>query len=575
MILGLTSSLPTFKALKFGPGLNILVATRHKDSGARDTRNGTGKTSMIELVHYLLAEKRDKHDDFHKEELVEQSFEGTFKSAGKIVTISKKAGLSRDALTLNGVDISPVDLRRTLSVSWFQLTRDITDQFYSPTFGALFAYFARKERNGAFASPTQNSSKQLGWDMQVNLAYLFGLDWNLPQKLQIAKDKKKQTDMLAKMLKSGYLSGGQLDLGKMQTRLDLLEIEIGSKRDEVMSATIIDGYRTHEIEANNLAQVIKGFNEANLRDLDLLDEINHAMAEVEDADISDIEALYQEVGVFFGDKVKKRFDQVLSFHAKVASNRKAHLSKEREHANVRLSDRKSDIVHLQDQLSEKTQILRSGVAIERLSLLQSELTKLETERANLDAQIPKLRDIAEVQKKLKRSIEGLLDLIEADILERDEPRKLAVKTFGEISQFLYNEPGQLVMNRSVREAGLVIETDIAGKKSGGKNHMQVFCFDWTLAEVAQKYDRSPGFIVHDSHIFDGVDGRQIGLALNLAQKKCEELGIQYIVAMNSDDLQKIKNEEMIDDEPIFDPSPYILPTSLSDQEDGGLFGIRF
>jgi|GEM_PF-4883436 len=37
----------------------------------------------------------------------------------------------------------------------------------------------------------------------------------------------------------------------------------------------------------------------------------------------------------------------------------------------------------------------------------------------------------------------------------------------------------------------------------------------------KQQDKFPGFLVHDSHIFDGVDGRQIGLALRFAQEKCE------------------------------------------------------
>ena len=105
--------------------------------------------------------------------------------------------------------------------------------------------------------------------------------------------------------------------------------------------------------------------------------------------------------------------------------------------------------------------------------------------------------------------------------------------------------------------------------------MQVFCFDWLLVEAAKKSDCFPGFLIHDSHIFDGVDGRQIGLALKLAQSKCDQLGVQYIVAMNSDDLQKIKNEEDVSGEEIFDPSNYIMTTRLSDEPSGGLFGFRF
>ena len=45
---------------------------------------------------------------------------------------------------------------------------------------------------------------------------------------------------------------------------------------------------------------------------------------------------------------------------------------------------------------------------------------------------------------------------------------------------------------------------------------------------------NPGFLVHDSTIFDGVDERQIAKALELAAKESEGRGFQYICAINSD-----------------------------------------
>ena len=304
MIYSLRSSLPSFKSLDFNKGLNILVAERDNDSNVRDTRNGTGKTSMIELIHYLLAEKRNKNDDFHKPELTDYSFTGVFGFDNKKISISKTAGLSRDLLTFDDEDISTVDLRKKLAGSWFNLDMEISNQSYSPTFGSLFAYSVRKDRNGGFASPIYNNSKQHGWDMQINLAYLLGLDWSLPQKLQKTKEDKKQVDALLKMLRNGYLSEGQLDSGKIQTRIDLLEGMIETKRQEVRSAIVVDGYHVHEIEANRLTQLIKGLNEANLRDRDSVDEINRALEEVDDIDPVDIEALYQDVNVFFDEQVK-------------------------------------------------------------------------------------------------------------------------------------------------------------------------------------------------------------------------------------------------------------------------------
>jgi uncharacterized protein YydD (DUF2326 family) len=51
MITELSSDIETFKTLRFNGGLNILMADRHSTSTTRDTRNGIGKTSFIELLH--------------------------------------------------------------------------------------------------------------------------------------------------------------------------------------------------------------------------------------------------------------------------------------------------------------------------------------------------------------------------------------------------------------------------------------------------------------------------------------------------------------------------------------------
>lgn len=575
MIVEISSTLETFKTLKFKNGLNILVAERHESSTAKETRNGTGKTSLIELVHFLLSEKRNSEDDFHKAEIIGSKFCALFRDGGSHSIICKKSGVKSDELTKDGVTLTPKNLRKELALRWFGLSEEDSSPTYAPKFGALLAYFVRKERNGGFASPVLNSTSQQGWDSQVSLSYLLGFDWRLPQELQNKKDEKKDADTLAKMIKGGYLTDGALDVNKMQARLDLLDAEIDGKRREVSSASVVDGYREHEIVANDLTSRIRDMNEANLNDLDLIESIELSLKEVEDASITDLKDLYEQVGVYFSDRVQKRFEQVEAFHKQVAKNREIHLKRELKSAHDRLAHRKEGIIRLQTSLRDKLALLRSGIAIERLTLLQSDLNRLEAEQTDLRQQLPRFRDVESDRKRLAREISDLIDLIGQDVLEREGPRKAAVQIFAETSQYLYDEPGQLIVGKSKGVSGLSIETDIVGKKSGGKNHMQVFCFDWLLVEAAKNADRFPGFLIHDSHIFDGVDGRQIGLALSLAKVKCQQLGVQYIVAMNSDDLQKIKNEEEVSGESIFDPSDFIMDTKLSDEPTGGLFGTRF
>ena len=81
----------------------------------------------------------------------------------------------------------------------------------------------------------------------------------------------------------------------------------------------------------------------------------------------------------------------------------------------------------------------------------------------------------------------------------------------------------------------------------------------------------PGFLIHDSTIFDGVDERQIAKALELAASEAQSKGFQYICTLNSDVVpfndfsEKFRNE--------FDRFACIKLTDST--EDGGLLGIRF
>ncbi|MFG2692836.1 hypothetical protein [Kitasatospora sp. NPDC048407] len=49
-----------FRTIEFRPGLNLLVAGSVSDARATDSRNGAGKSSVIELLHFLLGARADR-----------------------------------------------------------------------------------------------------------------------------------------------------------------------------------------------------------------------------------------------------------------------------------------------------------------------------------------------------------------------------------------------------------------------------------------------------------------------------------------------------------------------------------
>jgi hypothetical protein len=76
-------------------------------------------------------------------------------------------------------------------------------------------------------------------------------------------------------------------------------------------------------------------------------------------------------------------------------------------------------------------------------------------------------------------------------------------------------------------------------------------------------------LVHDSHLFDGVDSRQVGLALSYGDLVSRSVGGQYIVALNSDEFEKAA---LAVEDPLEEA---VNPIRLTDDETGGLFGFRF
>ena len=91
-----------------------------------------------------------------------------------------------------------------------------------------------------------------------------------------------------------------------------------------------------------------------------------------------------------------------------------------------------------------------------------------------------------------------------------------------------------------------------------------------LIQLRAQYQDMPGFLIHDSTIYDGVDERQIAASMELAAEEAEKGGFQYICTINSDcvpygDFSSRFRAEFDD----------YVGIEFTDKEDGCLFGIRF
>jgi uncharacterized protein YydD (DUF2326 family) len=107
----------------------------------------------------------------------------------------------------------------------------------------------------------------------------------------------------------------------------------------------------------------------------------------------------------------------------------------------------------------------------------------------------------------------LVQRLRRDLDEQNIGVTEAITAFESISTALYEEAGSITL--SVTNGGLKPEITIQGQRSRGIQNMQVFCFDLMLMKLSAWRKLGPGFLVHDSHLFDGVDELQVAKALQL------------------------------------------------------------
>ena len=585
MIRRIASDLESFKTLSFGPGLNILLADKSEGATDRQSRNGAGKTSFVELVHFLCGSNANQKSIFRSDSLIDATFNITIQIDAKEYVV-ERCGRKPSSITIAGpgitLPIPPKSLpnvgiyelsnehwRHTLGHYWFGLnTPPRQDEKYFPTFRSLFSYFVRRQGSGAFQAPTQHSTMQQIWDQQVAMSYLLNLDWRVSSEIQILRDKEKVVKALGRAARTGDLGPHFERAADLRTRLAVSSRRTEHLRTELKAFKVVPEYEKLETEANEITGKVNALGEENFVDRRIVSELQASLEEETAPDNTDLTALYKEAGIVLPELVNRRFEEVALFHQTIIANRRSHLMGEITSAKLRVQARERQKSELDIRRGQIMSILHSGGALEQYSAMREELGRAEADVQTLRQRLETAETLESSKAELEIERNQLIRALRNDIHERSTLVDEAILKFEELSEALYERAGSLTVDAG--SAGPRFEVKIESQRSKGITNMQIFCFDLMLMELCNQKDRAPGFLIHDSHLFDGVDERQVANALQLGAHRAEANNFQYIVTMNSDALPSDGFRLG------FDIRKYIVGTRLTDAtETGGLFGIRF
>ncbi|MET9597428.1 DUF2326 domain-containing protein [Streptomyces sp. NPDC006459] len=536
----------SFREVELTDGLNIILADRSEESTAHDSRNGVGKSTLIEIIHFCLGSSLTQKTTIYQLKETDWKFGLDLEINGEVLTVTRSFS-SPSTVTLSGalhairpLQTGKVSLSGEVGIplrTWkdilgeecFSLDDEQSGQKYSPSFRSLISYFARSGRD-AYLEPFTTSRQIRSWQKQVYTAFLVGLNWRHAAEWQVLKDQEKDLK-----------TSSRATAGNVRATLPRLENErlrlIGDQqrlRVQVAGFRVVPEYEAIETEAGHLTAEMRDLANESAILSQMISRYEEQMAAESPGDLGRVREIYKEAGLLFSENVQRELSQVVQFHNEVTANRRDYLHHEITRLRSRSSEIKTALEQKDEERSALLNLLNEGGAVEELGALQFKLGQTQERLEVVERKIAELESTAAEEATVASGRQALLGRALMDRAERRPRWSTVISKFLDATRYLYNEPAEI--NFGLTENGFNFETKMQRRGSNGVELMAIYSYDISVAQVWQGHEKRPGFLMHDSLLFEGVDERQIALALSYARQQSSLLGFQYIAFINSDNL---------------------------------------
>ena len=545
MIHAIKANQPSFRAVHFTTGLNVILADRTVGSSAKDTRNGLGKSTLVKIIHFCLGAQTSKGRGLAISALQDWAFTMEISLAGNRVEVTRAVN-NPSTIVVKGAPTgwpttSEVDLlgERTFKQrEWtdllgkllFSLPRRHSPR-WNPSFRSLVSYFVRRGHD-AFSGPFTHTRHQQPWDSQLHVALLLGLEWKHAAAWQDLKDRLNKLRTLHKAVKEGATTYARGSIGEMEAERITLQQQIERESRALRSFQVHPQYETLQQEADRTTELLHSAINANVVDRRRLKLYSKTIMSERPPSDTTVESVYEEIGVVFTADGRRTLAQARQFYAQVVKDRQRFLESEVARLHRRIAERNGEIAKWTDARAELLRILETHGALDEMTTLQERHATARQQLERVSTLIAERKELDANMRRIKREKAELAELTAQDHEERRRVWDIPVRLFNLNSQSLYKVPGHLAIDAG--EGGFKFNIEINRSASEGVGKMKIFCFDLALLEFSAKRGLPIDFLVHDSELHDGVDSRQRAAALEWGHTVSRSTGTQYICALNSD-----------------------------------------
>lgn len=536
------------REIPFHKGINLIVDSTTVKSD-RDSGNNVGKTTVLRLIDYCLGGsgtniykdpefKATGNNQIIENFLIEQNIVITLVLKKDLdINSSSEYIIRRNFLSrkdkiqeINDEPLNNTEFPKELKKLIFNSSED------KPTFRQIIAKNIRDEKNRLVNTlkvlhPTTKKE-------EYESLYLFWLGVDIDdssRKQKILSDIRIEENLQKRLKKENNYSVLDQSLIVINRRIEVLD-----KAKE--SFNLNENYESDLTKLNEIKKEINKLStrigQSEMKKELILESKIELGKEISQVDIAQIKALYEEAKALIPN-VQKSFEETLSFHNEMISERANFIESELPEINSEVTQLKRELNILSIEEETLTKKLRKSGAIEELQGIISELNTLYERKGNLEEQkklwdrtISKLETLQSELETINQGIASKDSIIQERITKFNE-------YFSDISSRLYNEQFVLSAEKTERAYELNISS-ISGNLGTGKKKGQIAAFDLAYVQFADYFDIDHiNFILHDQ--IENVHDNQI---TNLLTEIVGGVNCQYILPVLQD---KLPSEVSVDD----------------------------
>jgi uncharacterized protein YydD (DUF2326 family) len=561
-----------FKTIEFNrSGLSLIVGRRHDNDytkNRKNTYNSVGKSLTIALINFCLGSQ--KNPEFETK-LNEWEFTLEFEINDIPFSVTRKCK-NQNVILLNEEEMTIKQYTDFLASKVFSIPE--ATKYLS--FRSLIPRFIRPQK-ASYNSFDNFIPEEQEFQRLINNCFLLGLDVFLILK---KFDLKEQYDKIEDMRKA-FENDTIIKSFFEQNEDDDLEIDIVDLKQKIQKLDkslskfqVAEDYHIVVKEADELKIQIKQLENKASTLKTALSNIEKSLDITPDIPKKRIEQLYREALVQLPDSVVKQLTDVEEFNKKILDNRSKRLLKEKIEFEKKLSEIESTIKRLGKLKDGKLEYLNSKSALDEFTKMNEQLKDYNIKLNSIEKYRQLKKEYKSKSEELKRDF-SLENSKTSEYLEKtrnlQEDNILIFKNLAD-EFYEHKRAGiDVKINEGINKNRFELKAKIDDDKGDGVNDVKIFCFDWTL--LLARHNHKVDFVFHDSRLLSEIDSRQQATLFNVAYDRTKENNLQYILSVNQNTLDSLKNE--IEEDRYTEIIDNSIILELTDEsEESKLLGIK-